>query len=116
MIEAVIVSIFSLEYILSLGSVGAVPLPQPHWLLKCQWPVQAVLKPVLFVFHPISLIDLLSILPFFAALVLPRSSTIQHLKIFRNVRLLRVLRLVKIVRKSPAMQVLFQAVQKSSQM
>jgi len=87
--EVISVSIFTVEYIARLWSCVEVPT------LRDKSPLQARLH---YATHPLLLIDLLVIAPFFLSFLLPVD--------FRILRILWLLRLLKLARYSPALQTL----------
>ncbi len=87
--EVISVSIFTVEYIARLWSCVEVPT------LRDKSPWQARLH---YATHPLLLIDLLVIAPFFLSFLLPVD--------FRILRILWLLRLLKLARYSPALQTL----------
>jgi voltage-gated potassium channel len=65
-----------------------------------------------FAFSPLGLVDLLAIAPFYFQLLLPETATsLLILRVFRGLRLLRVL---KLSRYSPALNVLFSVLRKEA--
>ncbi len=90
--ELVSVAIFTLEYLARLW------VCREHVYLRDDGPVLARLR---FAVQPLSIIDLLAILPFYLSLLLPLGGAD-----FRVLRLLRLLRLLKLARYSPAMATL----------
>lgn len=90
-IEATIVGIFSLEYVLRLCCSKSMPR---------------------FVIQTMNIIDLLSIVPFFVE-VSSSKSGVASLRVFRVVRLARVFRLFKMSRYNTYMKILLQALNKS---
>ena len=88
--EVVSVAIFTVEYLLRLW------VSNEHLPLAKAGPIKARLK---FAATPFAVIDLLAILPFYLALVLPVAD-------LRLLRVFRLLRLLKLVRYSPALATL----------
>lgn len=94
--EAFSVAVFSVEYLLRLWS--CVELPSPRRAGQQQTRRG-------FAVSPLGLIDLLAIAPFYLQLLLPEAATsLLMLRVFRALRLLRVL---KLSRYSPALNVLY---------
>ena len=90
--ELVSVAIFTLEYVARLW------VCREHVYLRDEGPVMARVR---FAVQPLAIIELLAILPFYLALIMPLGGAD-----LRVLRLLRLLRLLKLARYSPAMATL----------
>jgi len=101
--EVFSVGVFSVEYALRLWS--CVELPSPRRIGEHQTRLG-------FALSPLGVIDLLAIVPFYIHALLPEAaSTLLVLRVFRGLRLLRVL---KLSRYSPALNVLFSVLRKEA--
>lgn len=97
------VAVFTVEYLLRLWS--CVELPSSRHIGSHQTRLG-------FALSPLGLIDLLAIAPFYLQMLLPEAATsLLILRIFRGMRLLRVL---KLSRYSPAMNVLYSVLRKEA--
>ncbi|MEQ8370322.1 MAG: cyclic nucleotide-gated ion channel [Alphaproteobacteria bacterium] len=95
-IEQVSVMVFTVEYLLRLWAAGEPPHREGP--LPPQLPATALGRRLRWIVSPLALIDLLAILPFYLAAVLPVD--------LRMLRVFRLLRILKLSRYSPALATL----------
>jgi voltage-gated potassium channel len=95
--ELISVSVFTAEYVLRFMSCTT--SPQFHGAIRGR---------IRFVFSPMALIDLVSIVPFFISLLLPG---VVDLRFLRVLRLLRLFRLLRVGRPAEAFALLVRVVQ-----
>ena len=102
-IEGFSIAVFSLEYVVRLLLVGFSPPDTSSFLSKFSS----------FLFHPMNVIDLLAIAPYYIELALPSDSGGSALGVLRILRVARVFRVFKLGKYSAGLQMFAQVILQS---
>jgi voltage-gated potassium channel Kch len=106
-IEAICISIFTVDYIVRIGTAHALP----DYIFKCS-PGNAAWRTFCYWRQLLSIIDLLAILPFYVGLLAGDGQGVGLMKILR---LMRILRLFKMAKHHPGMKMFADVMEMSGQ-